>query len=314
MIKLACFIHSEWAYGSIHHELVKLLYPYGIDSLVLCWEKKYSLQEFTEYDQTVDLYLTAPQGTHWLYEKGWSTPEKCITVFHSQLDLLFFRDNFSPDLIKRCNGFGAVSQYLITRAKELGIDIPIEYVPLGINYDRFFYRPSTKLETIGYAGIWHGREEFVNGVHADHPGLHKRSYLVKEIADDLGLKFKLAADYHHSFVTMPGYYPTVDAIICPSMNEGAGLPALEAGAAGKLVLTTPVGHFPEKVTVKGAVPLPYEETAFKTLAKQIIEYYVKNTRAYKDKCDQIQEHARSYDWKYNIDLWAKFLLAKSTKS
>jgi hypothetical protein len=31
---------------------------------------------------------------------------------------------------------------------------------------------------------------------------------------------------------MAGYYPTVDALIVASTEEGAGLPALEASAAG----------------------------------------------------------------------------------
>jgi hypothetical protein len=313
MINLACFIHSEWAYGSIHHELVKLLYPYGIDSLVLCWEKKYNIQEFNEYDRTVDLYLTAPQGTHWIWNKGWASPNKCLTVFHSQIDLLFFKENFTPELIAQCGKFGAVSEYLITRARELGITVDIEYLPLGINYERYAFEPSSRLEIIGYAGIYHPREEFANGVPVDHPGLHKRSYLVSEIANDLNLKFKMAAGYHTSYVTMPGYYPTVDCVICPSINEGAGLPALEAGAAGKLVLTTPVGHFPEKVTAKGAIPLPFDEKLFKDTAKRIIEYYVKNPNAYRLKCEQIKEHARSYDWKYSIEYWAKFILSQSTK-
>jgi glycosyltransferase involved in cell wall biosynthesis len=138
--------------------------------------------------------------------------------------------------------------------------------------------------------------------------------LVKELAQDMGLKFKLAANYHTSFVTMPGYYPTVDCIICPSMNEGAGLPVLEAGAAGKLVLTTPVGHYPEKVGPQGAIPLPYDEKLFKEATSKLIKYYVKNSKEYRKKCEQIQEHAKYYDWKYNIDYWVKFILDQSTDS
>lgn len=311
MIKLACFIHGEWAFGSIHHELVKCLSQHEIDGLVLCWEKQYSLLELGEYEKTIDLVLTVPQGTFWLQEKKVISPEKCLTVFHSQLDLLYFKQNFSEDLIKRCKKFGAVSQYLIKRAKELDINIPIEYLPLGINYNRYYYKPNENLETIGYAGIYHDREEFTQKqVNYDHPGLHKRSYLAKEIADENNLKFKLAVGYHKSFVTMAGYYPTVDCIICPSMNEGAGLPLLEAGAAGKLVLTTPIGHFAEKVTPAGAIPLPFEETQFKGYAKKLLEFYVPNRNAYKEKCYQIQEHAKSYDWKYSIDYWINFIRDK----
>jgi len=312
MIKIACYIHNEWAFGNIHHELVKYIHPYGIDSLVLCWDKKYTNKEFTEYDQTVDLYLTTPQGTYWLLNSQKSVPEKCITVFHSQLDLLFVKNHFSPELIERCNGFAAVSKYLITRAKELGLDFPITHLPLGVNYNRYFYKPTDSIKTIGYAGHYISRIDHNNGVSDDNPGLYKRSFLAKEIAEELNLNFKIAQSYHNSFVTMPGYYPTVDVIICPSMNEGAGLPILEAGAAGKIILTTTVGHFPEKITIKGAIPIPYEESIFKNVCKKIISYYVKNPKAYKQKCEEVQEHAKSYDWKYCIEDWAQFIISKST--
>lgn len=307
-MNLAFFIHGDWAYGSIHHELTKQLFVENINSVVLPWEIRYTPEEFIEYDRTVDVYITAPQGTHYLcVQKKYTKPEKCITVFHSLLDLLHFVNNFDTALIQQCNRFAAVSEFLIDQARSMNINVDIAHLPLGINYQRFYSPVSESLRTIGYAGIFHERSEFAQAVPYDHPGLVKRSYLAKEIADELAMNFKLAVGYHNNFVTMSGYYPTIDALLCTSINEGAGLPVLEAAAAGKLVLTTRVGHYREKITPFGAIPLPMDESILKQTAKQILKFYKNNPTAYKEKCLSIQEHAKKYDWKNYITLWSGFI-------
>ena len=139
------------------------------------------------------------------------------------------------------------------------------------------------------------------------PKYHKRGYLVREIAEKLGLNYKVAQWYHNTYVTMPGFYRSIDCLIAPSTEEGAGLPVMEAGASGKLVIGTSVGHWPQKIKEFGGieVPIPEEEFVEKTI--ETLSYYIANPAAYRDRCYQIREHARTYAWAHVIDSWVELL-------
>ena len=76
------------------------------------------------------------------------------------------------------------------------------------------------------------------------------------VAVELTLNFKSAHPHYQSFVSMPGFYNSVDVIICSSSDEGAGGPVLEGGAAGKLIITTKTGGFEQLVTNIGADTVP----------------------------------------------------------
>ena len=105
---------------------------------------------------------------------------------------------------------------------------------------------------------------------------------------------------------MQGFYPTVDAVIVASSEEGAGLPALEASAAGKLVISTPVGLWITKSGDSGHT-VPIEETEFMSETLKLIEYYKANPEAYREKCLSTQEHAKKYDWSNVIHHWIELL-------
>ena len=99
---------------------------------------------------------------------------------------------------------------------------------------------------------------------------------------------------------MPDFYRTVDAVLISSISEGAGLPVMEAAAAGRLVIGTPVGHFPLKAYQGGGIIAPIEAEKFKEFAVATLRYYKENPAAYVEKCRSIQEAARKFDWEYSI--------------
>jgi glycosyltransferase involved in cell wall biosynthesis len=305
-MRIAFFIHNEWAFGTIHYELTKLLHPYGIDASVMDWQIKYSTKELLAYNKQIDLIITIPQALPFLHSQGIPL-QKCMVVFHSELDILYYNSTVHPHYQIEIKHLGAVSLWLINRGKELNITRDINYLPLGINYKRYYHPPSNELKTIGYASIFHDRKEMSINNLCDHPGLHKRAYIIKEIAEKLNLNFVIANKHHNSFVTMPGFYPSVDCVMSASLKEGAGLPVLEAGAAGKLTLTTVVGHFAEKITDAGAIALPFDEDDYKQQAETILTYYIKNPEEYRIKCLSIQEHAKTYDWSNHIDYWVNLI-------
>lgn len=302
-MRVAFFIHNEWAFGSIHSELTKRLHSYNIDASILDWTINYSTKEILEYNNQIDLFITIPQGLPYLHSNGIKL-EKCIAVFHSELDLVYYIDNIATEHKHEIKQLGAVSLWLIDRAKELNISQNITHLPLGINYKRHYHKPSNELKTIGYAGTFHDRDMMANDCTIRGA---KRAYLIKEVAEKLNLNFVIAQKYHNSFVTMAGFYPTVDCIMLASVKEGAGLPMLEAGPSGKLILTTKVGHFEETITDKGAISLPVNEDEYKQQAEATLIYYIENPTEYRNKCLSIQEHAKSYDWSNFIHHWEKII-------
>ena len=296
MKRVVFFTETEWAFGTIHYELTKNLFVQGINANVLPWNKAYSRQEISELCAVIDYFVSTPYGVAILIDSYGVKPEQCIAVSHAVLDIECLK-TFLPENVQRLYAYSAVSTWLIEQSQLHGIErIPL-YTPIGINYLAFSTVPSKELRTVGYAGA----------INPDNIHRHiKRPWLVEQAAHQSGLKFQAAHGYHNSFITMPGFYNAVDAVIVASTEEGAGLPALEASAAGKLVISTPVGLWLAKAGSSGHT-VPIEENAFLKSTISHLEYYRDNATAYRLKCLDTQEHARRYDWANVIHHWAELI-------
>lgn len=234
-------------------------------------------------------------------------PEKCIAIAHATLDLeqLCW---FSYDNIVRLHSYCVVSEWLLSKSLESNLPrIPV-VTPIGINYHSFYSKPSDKLTTVGYGGAFLSRNDsrLVNPGFSSQPAIKKRSYLVQDVTEQVNLKFLVAQQYHNSWVTMPGFYKTVDALIVASTEEGAGLPALEASAAGKLVISTPVGIWLDKAGSREHT-VSIDETSFIKETTDLLNFYINNPIAYNNKCLETQEHAKMYDWSQVISSWVSAL-------
>ena len=296
MKKIVFFTETEWAFGTIHYELTKNLFVQGINANVLPWNKAYSRQEISELCAVIDYFVSTPYGVAILIDSYGVKPEQCIVVAHAVLDIECLK-TFLPENVLRLYAYSAVSNWLIEQSQLHGIDRVPSYTPIGINYSAFATAPSRELRIVGYAGA----------INPDNIHRHiKRPWLVEKATQQSGLAFQAAHGYHNSFVTMPGFYNAVDAVVVASTEEGAGLPALEASAAGKLVISTPVGLWLAKAGSSGHT-VPIEENAFLKSTISHLEYYRDNATAYHLKCLDTQEHARRYDWSNVIHHWVKLI-------
>ena len=300
MKRVVFYIDHEWAFGSIHYELCKYLFGHGVDAQVLSWKTRYSTAEFVELDTTVDVYMTTPVGYGVLVRDYAVDPAKIVVVVHGIIDFHDLINTFGRQEFARPKQFAVVSEFLKQKAEELGIERTPLVLPLGVNTGRFHALLPKKLATVGYAAAFHR----IDG-HTQYD--LKRGRLVEECARYAGLEFRVAQGYHNSFVTMPGFYAGVDCVITASTEEGAGLPALEAGAAGRLVISTPVGHWPERVGSRGGHEVPIDEAAFVAETVKLLTHYKDNQAAFVKKCRAIQKHAASYDWSQVIDQWTAVL-------
>jgi glycosyltransferase involved in cell wall biosynthesis len=289
------FIEPEWAFGAIHYELVKYLFAAGVNATVVPWNKPYTVQELQELSAHVDLFVSTPHGLGYLLNTYGIPPEKCVAVVHAILDLTHLQD-YSQETLQRLHRYSVVSEWLVEQSAAMGIQRTPDLTPIGINYQQFVAEPSQELKTIGFAGAFLARA---------HCSI-KRGWLVEELCRRTGLEFKVAQTYNNSFTTMPGFYPSVDAVVIASTEEGAGLPALEASAAGKLVISTSVGLWITKSGNSGHT-VPMEEAEFMDETLKLLEFYMANPEAYREKCLSTQTHAQKYDWSNVIHHWIDLL-------
>lgn len=297
MKRILFYIDHEWAFGQIHYELAKVLYAKGIDASVLPWQQPYSVEEMAELAAVTDVFVTNPNGYITLRHDYAIPAHQIIVVAHAVYDLHYLYDRSGATAFDEARQFIVVSEFLQTTAKTMGIARTPTLLHLGINTGRYTIEPATTLRTIGIAGKFYRVDP--------HTGYDlKRGSLIEECARERGLSVKVAEHYHHSFVTMAGFYPTVDCVIIASTEEGAGLPALEAAAAGRLVISTPVGHWPELAGTKGGITVPIDEAEFKKEVLTILEKYQNDPKAFAEKCQAIQKHAATYDWTQVVDGWA----------
>ena len=299
MKKIIFFFEPAWAFGAIHYELCKQLWGYGFDCQLLPWNQSYSLAEIHALIDTTDLFVTSPHGWKVLgYDHNYKIidPRQCVVITHARTDMEESIQLHGTDEYHKFHRYGAVSGWLANLSLQLGITRPAFITPLGINTNSFYSKPNDSLQTIGCMGL--GQV----GVHQNI----KRPWLLEIATSRAVLPLRAASSYHHSFVTMPGFYKSVDAVLIASTEEGAGLPLLEAGAAGKLVISTPVGHW-KRAGEQGADLVPIQEDEFIEKTVELLSYYKENPEKYRQRCLEIQHHAQSYDWKYVIDNWIEIL-------
>ena len=265
-------MEPTWAFGTIHYELCKYLWGYGFDCQLLPWNQSYTLEEMQELIDTTDLFVTTPHGWRLLgYSYKIVDPSQCVVIGHSKLDIEELMQMHGLTDFDKFHKYGAVSEWLSNISLELGVTRPAVVTPLGINTNSFYSKPNDSLCTVGCMNL--GQV----GVHQHI----KRPWLL-EIATQRS------------------------AVLIASTEEGAGLPLLEAGAAGKLVISTPVGHY-SRVGPKGADFVPIVEHEFIEKTVELLSYYKSNSEKYRQRCLEIQHHAQSYDWKYVIDNWIEIL-------
>ena len=68
MKKVLFYTQNRWAFGSIHHGLIKELYKHNIYGNLLDWTKRYTEEEFKYLDNTYDLFVTNPEAVMSLHQ------------------------------------------------------------------------------------------------------------------------------------------------------------------------------------------------------------------------------------------------------
>jgi hypothetical protein len=292
------FGYTKWSHGRVNYDLCTHLWEKGFVVDLLDWHRSYLSSDVEELKSFYHLFITSfdLDGIRILSGVYGVPYERIIAISHS--------DFFAHDLeeYRRFAGYGVVSYSLLASSLSLGIPRIPDVVSLGVNYDEFYAEPSSKLATLGYATSM-SLEWMKTGID------RKRGELARECAEGSGLEFKTAASGagQTSFHDMPEFYRTVDCVLMTSLFEAAPLPVLEAAAAGRLVIGTPVGHFPLLAYQGAGIIAPVDARQFKKFTIETLRYYKENPGEYTRKCRSIQESARKLDWQFSIEQWVALL-------
>lgn len=305
----------EWSLGRLVKDLAKYMWQHEVDIQLITWRKLWDYKHVNQMFNTIDWFVSNTNGTRVLWSDYGIPIERCIEIMYHTSDFEKLvsteynpRDGIPADAIARLGGLATVSPDIINLAKLNPARVPkeVKLLKIGWNAHAFYSIPSQQLNTLGFAGAFHTREETQFGINAGNrePWVFKRGYLAKESAERAGINFSIAQQYSTTNMTMPAWYTRVDAISCPSLDQGAGGPVCEGGLAGRLIITTRAGDFDSCITEQGADVVPSDEQGFVEESARLISYYQANPLVYRDRCYGIRDYAiKQYDWQNFIPQW-----------
>ena len=306
-LKVLIYGYTKWSHGRVYYDLCKHLYQRGYIVDILDWQINHAnyIGQIIPY---YDLFMTALDGVRTLADTYGVPYDRIIALSHHEFDMRMLIEQKGTEVFEKFANYGVVSESLYWASlTRWGVPRVPMVVSLGVNFLEFCADIPERLATVGYAGSMSVRTYGVEW---------KRGELAEESAREAGLAFKVAGwtGNQISFHDMPDFYRTVDAVLATSVSEGAGLPVMEAAAAGRLVISTPVGHFPLKAYQGGGIMAPIEAEKFKAFTVATLKYYKDNPGAYVAKCRQIQEAARKFDWQYSIGEWVELIERAALRS
>ncbi len=300
-IKLLIYGYPRWSHGRVHYDLCRHLHRLGYIVDILDWQDNHAahIQQLTSY---YDLFITALDGVRTLADVYGVPYDRIIALSHHELDIRMLIEQKGIDVFDKFASYGVVSEFLYCASLMQGVRRAPVVASLGINYSEFHTEVPDRLTTVGYASSMSVKTYGIEW---------KRGELAAHAAREAGLAFKVAGSTasQTSFHDMPDFYRSVGAVVTTSISESGPLPVMEAAAAGRLVIGTPVGHFPLKAYRGGGIIAPVEAEKFKAFTAGTLRYYKENVAAYVDKCHSIQEAARAFDWQHTIGDWVALIEA-----
>jgi glycosyltransferase involved in cell wall biosynthesis len=297
--RILIYGYPYWSHGRVYYDVMTRFWRAGIIIDIVNWQVDHS-DYFSDLAGYYDFILTAPDGVRTLLDAYRLPPSKLIVVSHHEYDIRMLVEQKGREIFDEFAAYGVVSYYVYCASMLQGVQRKPRVVSLGIDFDEFFEPISAGLHAVGYAS---SMSVVTFGVE------WKRGHLAETATKEARLEFKVAGSTGNqvSFHDMPQFYKGVDSVLTSSISEAAQLPCMEAAAAGRLVIGTPVGHFPLRAYQGGGIITPIEEDRFVSFVKDTLIYYRDNTVAYQDKCKAIQEAARQFDWSNSFHEWVDLI-------
>jgi glycosyltransferase involved in cell wall biosynthesis len=298
--KILIYGYPYWSHGRVYHDICKFLYKRGCIVDIINWQIDHA-DYIDELKSFYDLFISALDGIRTLVDSYGVPYEQIIALSHHEMDIRILIDQKGVDVFEKFAGYGVVGYQLFDASAIFGIAREPMVAQLGVDFSEFFAEIPERLRTVGYASSF--SHKTIHGIEI------KRGVLAEAAARETGLEFKLAGSTANqtSIHNMPDFYRSVDAVLVSSVTEGAQLPVREAAAAGRLVISTPVGDFPLRASQGVGIVAPIESVKYKKFAAETLKFYRDNPAAFTDMCRKTQESGRKLDWSNMIDDWSELI-------
>src|SRR5216683_1612529 len=243
--KVLIYGYPQWSHGRVYYDLCKQLHRRGYIVDIINWQE-HPADYILDLIPFSDLFMTALDGVRTLPDVYGVPYEKVIALSHHEMDIRMLIEQKEVEVFDKFANYGVVSEFVYCASLMKGVPRVPKVASLGINFAEFCSTISERLSMVGYAG---SMSSWTYGIE------WKRGELAEAAAREAGLEFKVAGwtGNQISFHDMPEFYRSVDAVLTSSISESGPLPVMEAAAAGRLVIGTPVGHFPRKAYEGGGI-------------------------------------------------------------
>ncbi len=266
--KVLIYGYPQWSHGRIYYDLCKQLHRRGYIVDIMNWQENHAAY-IADLIPFYDLFMTALDGVRTLTDIYGVPYDRVIALSHHELDIRMLIEQKGVEVFDKLANYGATSEFIYCSSLMKGVPRVPKVVSMGVNFAEFYSKISERLSTVGYA----------SSMSVTTYGIEwKRGELAEAAAREAGLEFRVAGSTGNqaSFHDMPEFYRSVDAVLTSSISEAAQLPVMEAAAAGRLVIGTPVGHFPRKAYEGGGILAPIEAGKFKAFTVETLRYYKDN--------------------------------------
>jgi len=266
--KIAIFSEKKWAFGRIHHALIKHL-KHLYDFEYFDWAKSEDCERFFRKEwKNFDIILGNTVITYSMVETGWlpfvpqDYLDKCIAVGHTSA----MNHPILREYVKNTQGplYCGITQQVVDVIYE-EYQVKCELTHTGIDLDHFY--PTRIITSIKRAGIIGNPDTSID---------IKRLDMFRDICTLANIEpvyiFGKDFELHHKL------YEDIDVFMYTSSIEGAGLGILEAACCGIPVITTKVGY---SLYLKNIKTFDTVEEAVK-----LIQWLGDNIKDYTDKLSQ----------------------------
>ena len=231
--KIAIFSEKKWAFGRIHHALIKYMKQW-YDFEYFDWGNQVDLIRLFRNEEwkNFDIILGNTVITYAMVESGWMSvvPQeylnKCIAVGHTSA----MKHPILREYVKNKEGplYCGITQEVVETIFD-EYQVKCKLTPIGIDLDHFY--PTRVITQIKRAGIIGNPDNSID---------IKRIDMFREICTRANIEpvFIFGKDFElHNKL-----YDDIDVFMYTSSKEGAGLGILEAACCNIPVITTKVGY------------------------------------------------------------------------
>jgi glycosyltransferase involved in cell wall biosynthesis len=307
-MKLLFFVENNWAFGKIHNDLIKALYP-EIYCDILDWRVSYNLDCFKLFQDKYDYFLTTTHGANGLEFFYNVPPSKIIAIIHAKKEIeeeifkvLNNKERVDYNVwLSSLASFTSVSEELVGECKKNSIIQDIPVLPIGCFTANYKKNTGNKIENILYCGP-------VNNNQTDG---NKRPHLIEEVCKRTGTNFHAVHDLN--FLCMEEVYHKYDLLMFASFSEGLPTVAIEAIASHVPVLGTNTGIMGDIAEASAGFICPFEENEYIDFCVNKINELNSDTDKYHRLKQRAELLSYKYDWNMIKPIWIDFFKSLGSK-